>query len=115
MDDASRAALRNWAEIKKAEHDGKIERERMLSRLRDEMHQGTPRALRATHHARSMLHTVTKFIAEANYEDAYEEFLLAFFWGDFEIVQVPPERDAERARAMKASELMLSPKFLKSI
>lgn len=111
MDDASREALRNWAEIKRAEHDGKIERERMLSRLRDEMRQGTPRFMRATSHARSMLHTVTKFIAEANYEDAYEEFLLAFFWGDFEVVQVPPERDIEMKAKIEAHKFTL-PKII---
>ena len=86
MDDASRAALLNWAAIKQAEQDGKIERERMQSRLESEMRDGTPRAMRARHHARSMLHTVSKFIAYANHDDAYDAFLLAVFWGDFELV-----------------------------
>jgi hypothetical protein len=93
--------MRHLAEIERMKRDGAVERDRMYTRMRDEMQDGTTRAERARHHANSMLHTVSKFIPDACREDAYEELLLSFFWGDFEIVRVPPERDAQAAAELK--------------
>lgn len=86
------------------------DRARMYTRLMDEIHAWTPRAQRARHHANSMLAIVSKFIPEACREDAYDEFMLSFFWGDFEIVQVPPDRDAKAASDLKAARMMPNPR-----
>lgn len=100
-------SLKALAEIKRAEEDGRAERDRMRTRMESEMREGTPRAQRATHHARSMFHTVSKFIPDACRQEAHDAFLLAFFWGDFEIVQVPPDRDAKAAARITASMMEL--------
>lgn len=100
-------SLKMLADIKRAEEDGRAERDRMRTRMESEMRDGTPRAQRATHHARSMFHTVSQFIPDACRQDAHDALLLAFFWGDFEIVQVPPDRDAKAAASIRASMMEL--------
>jgi hypothetical protein len=107
LDASAMLAIKHLAEIERAKERGAVERDLTRSRMVDEMRNGTPRAQRATHHARSMFHTVSKFVPEACREDAYDELLLSFFWGNFEIVQVPPDRDRQEAASIRASMMEL--------
>lgn len=92
----------------------RAERLRWKTQLRLETDQWTGRAARAHHHAKMMMATLDKFIADACRDAAFEELLLSFFTSDTEIVRVPPERDAEHAAALKAAALTLnSPMILK--
>lgn len=87
-----------------------MERADMLKRLHDEMDKQTPRARRARHHANVVLAIFDKYVPEACRADAFECAMLNFFAQDFDIVPVPPERDAEAALKLRVAMTTISPK-----
>lgn len=66
---------------------------------------------RARHFAYSVQSMIDKFVPEACTQDAIEELMVYAYGHDIEIVQVPPERDAAVAAALKAAEVTL-PKYI---
>lgn len=88
------------------------ERAAMRQRLKRELDEWTPRARRAHHHGNMMLAVFSKFIPEACRPEAFEEVMLNFFAQDYEVVPVPPERDAEAAAKLRVAMTTVSPKLI---
>ena len=91
----------------------RVERADIRNRLKRELDEGTPRAQRAHRHGNMVLAIFTQFIPDACRPEAFEEAMLNFFAQDYEIVPVPPERDAETA--LKLREAMTTAVFPKTI
>lgn len=72
----------------------------------------TPRAVRARHFAFQIIGLLSKHIPEACQDEAIQELMVNAYGHDWEIVSVPPERDAEREAALKAAEAMLMPTLI---
>ena len=83
-------------------------------RMREESEKFTPRYQRARHHAHAMLAVVVNFVPDACREGAFEELMLTFFASDFEIVTVPPTRDAERAATLADAMVNIKPQIITS-
>ena len=80
-------------------------------RLMREMRDGTPRFQRAERFARQVMHLMGEFIPSDRecLRRIDEALLLDAFRADIEIVNVPPERDADMAAKLKAAAVTLQP------
>lgn len=90
------------------------ERNEWRDRMMREMRDYTPRYRRAELFTRQVMHLVGEFIPSDRecLRRIDEAILLDAFRADIEIVNVPPERDAEQAAALRASEVALTPKVI---
>ena len=94
------------------------ERKRKRRQLEDEFRADfnsrlpSGRLARARGFAHQIMGILNDFIPHACSERALEELMLSAYALDVEIVTVPPERDAERAAALKASETVLRPQMM---
>ena len=95
-----------------ARAQAKIERAELRKRLKEELDKWTPRARRAHQHGNMVLAIFDKFIPEACRPEAFEEAMLSFFAQDYEIVPVPPERDAEAALKLREAMTTAIPKIV---
>ena len=73
----------------------------------------SPRATRARHFAYQIMGMLSKHIPEACHDEALTELMVNAYGHDIEIAQVPPERDAEAAAALRVAEVTLAPKIIK--
>lgn len=95
-----------------AEHRERREwRRKQSEAFRDDGNSRMPsdRYRRACQFGHQVLSMLQKFIPEACVDDALEELMTTAYGHDVEIRSVPPERDAERAAAIKAAEAMIHP------
>lgn len=69
----------------------------------------SPRVHRARGFAHQIMSVLSRHIPEACHDSAIRELMVTAYGHDWEIVSVPPERDAERDTALKAAEAMLMP------
>lgn len=92
-------------------HKWRREQEAGLKHACDRMFP-TPRAVRARHFAFQIISLLSKHIPEACHDEAIQELMVNAYGHDWEIVSVPPERDAEYEAALKAAEVGLAPGFV---
>lgn len=72
----------------------------------------SPRAMRARLFASQVLGMVSRFTPEACRDDVFREVALCAYDGDWEITQVPPERDATAAAELRRMQVTLSPTMI---
>lgn len=97
-------------EARQMERRARAEKRRELEKLlHDEAVKGSRRYLRARQFSDQVLALVRDFIPEACWGEAHETVMRNAIGIDVEIVQVPPERDAEHDLALRAAEATLRP------
>ena len=86
----------------------------MRDKLMKEMHEGTPRYMRAQRFANHVMALMQDFIPRDRecLRRIEDRLLLDAFCGVVEIVCVQPERDAERKAALRAAEVSLMPRMI---